>query len=155
MVRPRLPLFGRQATLNVATYYAPVSNISAGQRRIGRYATLARGVAIINLVPGRLLLEPGGEGASEDMTYYEAALEILRSAQHPLTTREITDRAIERGLITPHGKTPNSTMAARLYVRGQGDTELVKLEAPGNGRAKRGSVRWTVRHATTASQSAS
>jgi HB1, ASXL, restriction endonuclease HTH domain len=83
------------------------------------------------------------------MTYYEAALQILRSARHPLTTREITNRAIERALITPSGKNPYATMAARLYVRARNDPELLKLEAPGNGRAKRGSVRWTLRHATT------
>jgi hypothetical protein len=79
------------------------------------------------------------------MTYYEAALEIMRSVQHPLTTREVTDLAIARGLITPVGKTPENTMAARLYVQFGRDPELVKLDEPGNGRARRGSVHWTVR----------
>lgn len=79
------------------------------------------------------------------MTYYEAALHVLRCAQHPLTTREITDRAIDRGLITPRGKTPHATMAARLYLRGSNDPQLVKHELPGNGRAKRGSVFWALR----------
>ena len=37
-VRPRWPLFGRQTTLNVATYCAPVSSISAGQQRNGQVA---------------------------------------------------------------------------------------------------------------------
>jgi HB1, ASXL, restriction endonuclease HTH domain len=83
-----------------------------------------------------------------DMTYYEAAREVLRSARHPLTTREITDRAIERGLLAPRGKTPHRTMEAKLYLRGRRDPELVKLEAQGNGRAKRGSVRWSLRHAS-------
>ncbi len=81
------------------------------------------------------------------MTYYKAAIEVLRSASHPLTTREITERAIEAGLITPRGKTPNATMAAALYTHGAHDADLAKLEAPGNGRAKRGSVRWTLRDA--------
>jgi len=79
------------------------------------------------------------------MTYYEAALQVLRSARHPLTTREITARAMERGLIKPQGKTPHGTMSAELYMRLPSDPELVELEVPGNGRAKRGSVRWTVR----------
>jgi hypothetical protein len=87
------------------------------------------------------------------MTYYEAALHVLRSARQPLTTREVTDRAIERGLITPHGKTPYRTMAARLYARCRNDSELVKLEAPGKWRAERGSVRWTLRHTTIAKSS--
>ena len=86
------------------------------------------------------------EGAGKrGMTYYEAALLVLRSARHPLTAREILDRARERGLITPRGKTPHETMTSRLYVQARTDRELVKLETPGNGRAKRGSVRWTLR----------
>jgi hypothetical protein len=84
------------------------------------------------------------------MTYYEAALDVLRSAQHPLTTREITDQAIERGLISPRGKTPRTAMASRLYVRVRYDPELVKLETPGTGQAKRGSVRWTLRRSAPA-----
>ena len=51
------------------------------------------------------------------MTYYGAAFEVLRSAQYPLTTRQITERAIEMRLITPHGKTPIATMAAELYLQ--------------------------------------
>jgi hypothetical protein len=86
------------------------------------------------------------------MTYYEAALQVLRSARHPLTAREITDRAIERGLITPHGKTPHDTMSSKLYVRAKKDTDLVRLVTPGNGRAKSGSVRWTLRHAAARSR---
>ena len=84
------------------------------------------------------------------MTYYEAALRILRSARHPLTTREITVRAIEGGLIRPTGKTPHATMAAELYLRVRNDPELVKIEDPGPSRAKQGSVRWTLRRAAAA-----
>ena len=81
------------------------------------------------------------------MTYYQAALQILRSAQHPLTTREITDLAITEGLIGPAGKTPHASMGRVLYLRVSTNPELVKLEAPGNGRAKQGSVRWALRPA--------
>jgi hypothetical protein len=35
---PRWPLFGRQTTLNVAIYYAPMSSISAGQQRYEQVA---------------------------------------------------------------------------------------------------------------------
>jgi hypothetical protein len=38
VVRPCWPLFGRQTTLNAATYCAPVSSISAGQQRSGQVA---------------------------------------------------------------------------------------------------------------------
>lgn len=37
-VRPRWPLFGRQTTLNGATYCAPVSSISARQQGNGQVA---------------------------------------------------------------------------------------------------------------------
>lgn len=81
------------------------------------------------------------------MTYYEAAVQILRSAQCSLTTQEITDQAIERKLIVPRGKTPHATMSAELYRRASDNAELVKIETPGPRRAKRGTVRWTLRKA--------
>jgi hypothetical protein len=80
-------------------------------------------------------------------TYYKAAIQVLKSAQRPLTTREITACAIETGLITPSGKTPEATMAAVLYGRVRNDAALMKIEEPGNGRAKFGSVRWALREA--------
>ena len=85
------------------------------------------------------------DGQEQAMTYYEAALAVLRSARRPLTTNEITDLALERKLIVPRGKTPLNTMAAALYKRADGNSELVKTSAPGGRRARRGSVRWTVR----------
>lgn len=78
------------------------------------------------------------------MTYYQAALQVLRVAECPLTAREITTIAVERGLISPKGKTPHATMAAELYLRAPKDQHLVKLDSPGKGRAKWGSVRWAV-----------
>jgi hypothetical protein len=79
------------------------------------------------------------------MMYYEAALSVLRSARRPLTTREITDLAVQRKLIVRGGKTPYATMSAALYRRVGGNKELANIGVPGNGRAKRGSVRWTLR----------
>jgi HB1, ASXL, restriction endonuclease HTH domain len=79
------------------------------------------------------------------MTYYQAALEVLRSAECPLTTREVLDRALESGLIRPQGKTPRATMDAVLYQRLGKDPELIKIEDRGQVRAIRGTVRWTVR----------
>jgi hypothetical protein len=83
------------------------------------------------------------------MTYYEAALQILRFARHPLTTREITDQALERGLITASSKTPVKSMEATLYTRARNDPKLIKIEDPGNGQAKKGSVHWALRQTTT------
>jgi hypothetical protein len=79
------------------------------------------------------------------VTYYEAALQVLRSARSPLTTRQITDMALERKLITPSGKTPHQTMSATLYGRVRTDPQLVKLADQGPTRANQGSVRWTLR----------
>jgi hypothetical protein len=78
------------------------------------------------------------------MTYFEAALTVLRRAKRPLTTREVLAAAVKAGLIMPKGKTPHATMAAALYDRAKSDPTLVKLEKPGPRRAQRGSVRWTV-----------
>lgn len=80
------------------------------------------------------------------MTYYEAALQVLRSEPHPLSAREITYQAMARGLITPTGKTPHATMRAVLYQRVHSDPELIKIEVAGNSRAKPGSVRWALRY---------
>jgi hypothetical protein len=80
------------------------------------------------------------------MTYYDAALEVLKSVRRPLTAREITDEAIVRGLITPVGKTPLATMKAELYHRVRSDPDLVKIQDLADGRAKRNSVRWALRN---------
>lgn len=80
------------------------------------------------------------------ITYYDAALRVLRSAGRPLSTQEITELALERRMILPAGKTPHATMSAALYTRVGEDSEIVKIDVPGNGRAKRGSVRWTLRN---------
>jgi hypothetical protein len=62
-----------------------------------------------------------------------------------LTTQEITQRALERGLIVSRGKTPTATMAAELYERLGTDPRLVKTEDRGPTRARRGTVRWMLR----------
>jgi hypothetical protein len=79
------------------------------------------------------------------MTYYEAARQVLKSARRPMTTREITNLAIQRKLLVTRGKTPLASMSAVLYLRVRDDPELVKIAAQGSRRAKRGSVRWTLR----------
>lgn len=76
------------------------------------------------------------------MTFLEAAIQILRSSRRPLTTREITERALDAGLINTHGKTPDRTMGAVLYRALHTDGGLEKIDDPGSKRAKPGSVRW-------------
>lgn len=48
------------------------------------------------------------------MTFYEAALRILEDAGKPLTNIEITQRSVEKNLLSHVGKTPETTMLARL-----------------------------------------
>jgi hypothetical protein len=79
------------------------------------------------------------------MTYYQAALQVLRSAERPLTTQEVVDRALQRKLISPQGKTPDRTMGAALYRQLGKDLELVKMEDRARVKARQGTVRWTVR----------
>lgn len=49
-------------------------------------------------------------------SFKEAAKQILSDAGRPLHYREITDRAINQGLIESEGKTPWATMNAQLSV---------------------------------------
>jgi ribonuclease E len=48
------------------------------------------------------------------MTFYEAALRVLEDAGKPLTNIEITQRSVEKNLLSHVGKTPEMTMLARL-----------------------------------------
>jgi hypothetical protein len=75
--------------------------------------------------------------------FIEAAEEVLRREGRPLTTKQITELALARGLIETHGKTPEATMSAALY--GASAAGPIQREfRPGRARAIRGSVRWAV-----------
>src|SRR5918912_657501 len=73
-------------------------------------------------------------------SYVEAAVEVLRDARRPLTTREMTDEALRRGLIPTAGKTPQNSMSARLYVavrnNPEGEALGITLEAASAWLAK-------------------
>jgi hypothetical protein len=78
------------------------------------------------------------------MTFLAAAETVLKSARRPLTTREVTELALRRGLITPTGKTPEATMRAILYnaVRDNPQGTIQRDYRPGPIRAAPDSVRW-------------
>jgi hypothetical protein len=76
------------------------------------------------------------------MSFLKAAEEILRTSKRPLSTAEITELAIRKGLITTRGKTPTATMAARLYAAPP-DAPIKRVFQQGRTRAKQGSVRWS------------
>jgi hypothetical protein len=79
------------------------------------------------------------------MTFWQAAERILSRANRPMTAQEILQRAISTGLISSKGKTPLQTVRARLYDRRKRDPRLERVFDQGPTRAKRGSVRWTLR----------
>jgi restriction system protein len=66
------------------------------------------------------------------MDFLSAAYQILHQAGQALHFREITQRALAKGLISPSGLTPEATMGSRLYV----DTkkEDSRFERAGRGR---------------------
>ncbi len=84
-------------------------------------------------------------------TYLDAALQVLREAQSPMTSDEITDEAIRRGLRIANGKTPWRTMSACLYtwVKKDPSAPIERIFTPGASRAQRGSVRWRLRDTTS------
>lgn len=57
------------------------------------------------------------------MTFYEAALRILESEGHPLHSSEITERSIQRSLLSHIGKTPEQTMLSRLAAMARRKTD--------------------------------
>lgn len=88
---------------------------------------------------------PAQRKSDRGVSYIEAAMTVLERVGRPLTTTEILEAALEEGLIVPTGKTPRATLSAALYERAKWDKRLVKRQKPGESRAIRGSVRWTVR----------
>lgn len=79
------------------------------------------------------------------MTFLEAALAVLKHARQPLTTAEVTERAIDKGMLSTKGKTPEASMSAALYKEaGSKKPRVCKLAQQGPTRAARGSVRWTL-----------
>jgi len=51
-----------------------------------------------------------------NVTFGEAAYQVLKQVGKPLSPSEITSIALKQGLISTNGKTPSATMGARLYV---------------------------------------
>jgi hypothetical protein len=64
-----------------------------------------------------------------------------------MSTKEIVTEALAGGLLQPGGKTPEATMSAALYthIRDVEGSEIVRVHEEGISRARRGSVRWTLR----------
>ena len=66
-----------------------------------------------------------------NMTFTEAALEVLRSAGEPLHYKKITEIAIEKNLLSHVGKTPEVTMSSRLATmvkKDRGSAPIIKVK---------------------------
>ena len=48
------------------------------------------------------------------VSFKKAAYEILKKSDRPLSPKEITDKAVQEGLIKSEGQTPEATMGAQL-----------------------------------------
>src|SRR5579859_1661740 len=73
----------------------------------------------------------GGDRRKENMTFIEAAAEVLRKAGKPLHYKEITELAIAGNLLSHVGKTPEVTMSHRLtsaIKKDDKDIPIVKLK---------------------------
>src|ERR1700687_3140216 len=81
--------------------------------------------------------------ARNGMTYFDAAIAVLKTSRKAMTAREITTAAVNRGFIDPGGKTPAASMRAALYVHARGvQPGIRRLYRPGPARAARDSVKW-------------
>ena len=54
--------------------------------------------------------------ANKKVSFIEAARIVLQNVDDPKTPKEITAIALEQGVLETEGRTPEATMAARLYV---------------------------------------
>jgi len=80
-------------------------------------------------------------------SFANAAIVILKESGREMTAKELTEVALERGLVVSSGKTPDATLAAQLYVmvRDRPEGPLRRIAEAGTTRARRGTVRWAWR----------
>jgi len=67
------------------------------------------------------------ETTEENMTFIEAAAEVLRQAGKPLHYKEITELAVAKNLLSHVGKTPDVTMSHRLTAAIKKDDKDVPI----------------------------
>jgi restriction system protein len=73
------------------------------------------------------------EPKQEYCSFKDAAQRILTEIGRPLHYREITQRALDTGLINPQGLTPEATMGAQLYadIKRNGASSVFRKEGKG------------------------
>lgn len=86
---------------------------------------------------------PKAPKVSKAGQFRAAALKILGARKTPLTVKELTDKAIEAGLLSTTGVTPDRTMATLLYTDTTGAFARVIPQAAA-GKTRANGVRWTL-----------
>lgn len=86
---------------------------------------------------------PKAAKVSKAGQFRAAALKILGARKTPLTVKELTDKAIEAGLLSTTGVTPDRTMATLLYTDTTGAFARVVPQAAA-GKTRANGVRWTL-----------
>lgn len=78
------------------------------------------------------------------MNNVEAAGVVLKESGRPMTVAEITQQALDKGLVSSKGRTPQATMGSALYthVRDTPGSPIRRQFQQGPVRARRKSVRW-------------
>lgn len=87
-------------------------------------------------------------GTEHRLTYLEAAIRVLEEAQQPMQAREIVSAALDRGYISPNGKTPVNTLKAKLYAqfRNNPESRLARYDEVRESRpGRRTAARWGLR----------
>lgn len=73
--------------------------------------------------------------------FLAAAIQVLRAADHPLTTREITDEAVRLQLLPTSSKTPRNSMAALLSKVSRRSPMIERVSTDAN-QSGSGTARW-------------
>jgi hypothetical protein len=81
------------------------------------------------------------------MPFLSAAISVLRDTGREMTTKELVKEVLDRGLVSTSGKSPDATLASKLYVcvRDNPQGPVRKIAEKGLSRSRRGSVRWAWR----------
>lgn len=69
-------------------------------------------------------------GGNKPLTMKQAAIELLKEHRGPMRAKDITETALNRGMIRATGKTPGATMQAQLSVAAKNEDTFVRT-APG------------------------
>jgi hypothetical protein len=78
-------------------------------------------------------------------SFMDAARQVIEAEGRPLTTKELYDAIMARGLVTVQGKTPYKTLVAQLYKQANApNPKLIRIADMVRVRAKQGGVRWGI-----------